>query len=440
MRMMKCIKFIIISLMTFGSNLCLHAQNILTKTQAVSLALENNFDIKLAENNSSLAQINTSKFNTGILPTVGFSGAYNYNLDNVTANFQDGRNSELSFAESQSVNSSINVNYTLFDGFFRKYNIQQLQERYALSKIELEAAMENIAAQTLIQYYQVANLNENLSIINRSIQISEDRRNRAIQEFEFGKGSQLVILNAQVDLNNDSLNYYNTELQLKNAKRLLNNLMVRSGDVTYEVELETDFLKNLDKSILKEDMLNDNLMIGQFDKNIKIGNISLDMAKARKLPTIGTNASYGYNYSKNNSASFLSSLNNNGLAVGLTMSWNIFDGGTTRHSMEQIKLNNINLAIQKEQMVENLIFDFENAWALYENRLFIYQTQLKNLEINKSNFMRSEEEFKIGQINSVDFRQAQMNLQTAETVLNAAKFDVKISEIELLLLSGHVLD
>jgi outer membrane protein TolC len=279
-----------------------------------------------------------------------------------------------------------------------------------------------------------------LNIIREAIEISERRLNRAIQKFEFGQGSKLAILNAQVDLNNDSLNYHNTRLQVDNAKRLLNNLMVDMESIDYDIDADTDFLSNLSYTQLNDLVIKENIAIGQIDKNIEIGNISIKMADARKLPVIGTNVSYGYSYNKNNPASFLASLNNNGLNAGLTLSWNIFDGGVTRHSLEQNRLNLIGLALEKDRLIENLKMEFENSWANYQNRLFIYRTQLKNVEVNRDNFMRSEEQFKIGQINSVDYRQAQLNLLNAETVLNTAKFEVKRAEVELLLLTGQILD
>ena len=440
MRMMKHINlFVLVVIGTLFSN-GLSAQGLLSKEEAVKLALENNLGIKLVENSSSLAKNNTSIYNLGKLPVVSLNGGYSYSLDNTTANFQDGRSTSLSFAPSQAANASVNASYTLFDGYMRRYNTQQFQERYELSLLEVEATMENIAAQTLSQYYTIASLIENLAIIEKSIEISEERLIRAEEQFDYGQGTKLAVLNAEVDLNNDSLNYFNVDLQLYNAKRVLNNLMVNMETLDYTLEPNADFLNGLSKSELLEKVINQNVAVSQIEKNIEIGNISIDLANARKLPIVGTNLSYSYAYNKNNSASFLASLNNNGLNAGISVSWNIFDGGTTRHSLEQAKLNNLGLRLERERVIENLKMEFDNAWANYENSLFIYETQVKNLEISQLNFDRSNERFKVGQINSVDFRQAQVNLLNSETVLTTSKYQVKQAEIQLLLLSGQILD
>jgi len=387
-----------------------------------------------------LEKNNTSKYNTGKLPTVALNGGYTYNLDNTTANFQDGRSTTLTFAPSQAANVSVNAGYVIFDGYFRKHNINQLQERFELSEIAVKASMENVAAQTLSQYYQIAVLAKNLDVRNQAIEISKQRVQRVALKLEFGQGSQLELLNAQVDLNNDSLAFFNTDIAIQNAKRLLNNLMVSKKDINYTVDTVVNFLDDLSYSDLKEKMLAENLALAQQDKMIQIGALSIDLANARKLPTLRGDLSYGYAYSKNNSASFLASVNNNGLTAGLSVSWNVFDGGQTKHSLEQARLTNINLVLEKEQLIQNLELQFETAWANYQDRTFIYKSQEKNLDINQSNFKRTEEQFKIGQINSVDFRQAQLNLLNAEVALNAAKFQVKIAEVELLLLSGNLLN
>ena len=61
------------------------------------------------------------------------------------------------------------------------------------------------------------------------------------------------------------------------------------------------------------------------------------------------------------------------------------------------------------------------------------------METNRQNFERTKEQQKIGQISSIEYRQAQLNLLNAETNLNTAKFAAKVIEMELLQLSGQLL-
>ena len=73
----------------------LNAQQMLTKKEAVKLALDNNYDIKIANNNVQVAENNTSVLNSGYLPTVTGTAGATYNLDNTEAEFSNGNTTVL---------------------------------------------------------------------------------------------------------------------------------------------------------------------------------------------------------------------------------------------------------------------------------------------------------------------------------------------------------
>jgi len=55
------------------------------------------------------------------------------------------------------------------------------------------------------------------------------------------------------------------------------------------------------------------------------------------------------------------------------------------------------------------------------------------------NFERTNEEYKTGRVSSIEYRQAQINLLTSENSLLNARYDAKLLEIQMLLLSGEIL-
>ena len=118
----------------------------------------------------------------------------------------------------------------------------------------------------------------------------------------------------------------------------------------------------------------------------------------------------------------------------------MYDGGRRKLQKENAKINVENQLVQKEQIAQQLERDVINAWENYQNALFILRAEKQNLAINQLNFERTEEQFKVGQVTSVEFRQAQLNLLNAATNLNTAKFDAKILEINLLQLSGGLME
>ena len=84
--------------------------------------------------------------------------------------------------------------------------------------------------------------------------------------------------------------------------------------------------------------------------------------------------------------------------------------------------------------------DIANALGNYENLIAVYNIQEQNVVTNKNNFERSRERFNLGQITSIEFRQAQINLINAETNKNLAKYEAKLAELQLLQQVGKLLN
>ena len=122
------------------------------------------------------------------------------------------------------------------------------------------------------------------------------------------------------------------------------------------------------------------------------------------------------------------------------MSWNIFDGGGSKTRVANSKIALQNQQILLEQQKVTIKNTLKNAWEEYQNQLFILQAQEKNVVTNQNNFDRTVERYKLGQITSIEFRQAQINLINSKTAFNNATFDAKLIELQLLQLSGDILN
>ena len=442
--MKKYIKYIAITLVfSFVLNAksqTLLGEKILSKKEAVKLALENNYGIQIANNNLKIAANNKDLLNTGYLPTVTGNAGATYNLDDTEANFTDGRVTKLEGAESDRFNASVNVNYTLFDGLGRLYNYKQLKEQFNLSELQARETIENTLVQLFSVYYNVAQLTEDVSFLKHSLKISKDRLERVQYQYEYGQNTKLSVLNAEVDVNNDSINLLSTIQFLSNAKRDLYVILGKNEDPNFSVDTLVTFTIKPTRMELFERVKKNNVTLQQFEKNIAISDFQLKANKSGYLPSIGLTGSYGWNKSNNNAASFVATSINTGLSGGINLTWDIFNGGRTRTQVQNAKINLEIQQLQKQQIEIQVNRDFNNAWEDYQNKLFIFETQQKNLQTNTDNFNRTEERFKLGQINSIEFRQAQINLINAVNAKNAAKYEAKLAEIQLLQLSGDLLN
>lgn len=416
------------------------AQKLVSVSEAIELALENNYGIKIISNNKEIAKNNASILNSGYLPTVSSSSGATFNRDNLEAEFANGESTALNGAKSSRYNASINLNYTLFDGLGRYYDYKRLKETYKLSELQARETIENTIAQLYVVYYNVAQVTENVTVLEKTLTISKDRITRASYQFEYGQGTMLNVLNAQVDINNDSINLINAKQQLVNTKRDLNVVLGNVISSEFRVDTTIDFKLNIDQNDLANKVKSNNVNLLQLDKNIMINTFIVKANKSGYLPSLGLTGSYGWNKGNNNAASFVAVSTNTGLSGGLSLSWNLFDGGATATRVTNAKIELENKSLEKESMVIDIERTFNNAWDDYQNKLTIFQVQENNIITSTNNFNRTQEKYKLGQATSIEFRQAQLNLINSELNRNQAKYAAKIAELTVLQLSGELLN
>lgn len=416
----------------------IQAQDLLSKSEALQIVMENNFDVLLGKEQLKVAETNTEIFNSGYLPTLSGNAGINYNIDNVEAQFQDGRVTEIDGAKSNSRTAGLAMNYVLFNGFNRKYNMDRNRELLNRSQLSLRATLEGTVLTLFSTYYQVAQSQQNVSNLEETLRISKERLTRAEYGYDYGRSSRLDVSNAQVDVNTDSINLLNARQVLQNTKRDLNFILGRDANTSFEIDTTVSFSNIVEKEFFFESMQQDNvqLMIGRSD--INVNRAATRVAQSNYYPTVSLNGGWNYRLGNNNSASFLATSTSTGFTYGASLGWNIFDGGFTKTNTEVAKINENISTVSLSQLATDLKVQFENAWGDYQNKLFVVRAQESNLQTNRMNFDRSVEQYKLGRINSIDFRNAQRNLLLAEVGLTQAKFDAKRAELLLFQLAGKI--
>tara|TARA_R110002051_G_scaffold181460_1_gene250966 strand:- start:42341 stop:43687 length:1347 start_codon:yes stop_codon:yes gene_type:complete len=435
----------------FSCSAVVFAQDkLLTKDEAITLALENNFGIKVAKNQVEISDNNQGILNSGYLPTLTGSANAAYNRDDTTVEFpgqvlDNGSprpDVNLNKAEAQRYNSSVNLNYVLFDGMGRMYNYKRLKETYELSELQARETIENTLLQLFSVYFQVARLSENSKVLQNVLTISKDRFQRSEYAFEYGQSTKLDILNAQVDITNDSIALLNVKQQLANAKRDLNVVLNENLNNNFEVDTLISFIPDLQLSEYMSEAKQNNVAVLQTEKTLKINEYDIKVNKSGYLPRLALNGSYGWNLNQSPASAFFPGTNNttNNIGVSANLTWNLFDGGSTTVRVKNAKITYENQELVKQQIELEVDRDIQNAKAIYENRLTIFQIQEQNVITNQNNFERSKEQFQLGRISSIEFRQAQINLLNASTNKNLAKYDAKLAELQLLQLTGQLLN
>ena len=414
-------------------------QELLTKDLAVKIALENNFEIKAANNLTKIAENNAALTNSDFLPSLSGSAGSTFASTSSENTFQDDRVVSVSGVETVGYNASLALNYTLFNGFGRKYNYQKLQENYNLTALQARKVMENTLFNIFFAYYEIARLTQDQLNHNKSLAISKERLTKAIFSFEYGQSTKLDVLNAEVDFNNDSINYLNISQSLKTEKNNLNLLLGRSITTSFEVDTALSFYEDLAFEILSDKAHSNNVEVLEQNSNLRNAETNIKISSAAIIPSVGLNTQYNWQNNDFGPVGFIATQQSNGLNIGAALSWNLWDGGKSNTLRQNTKVALENESLSMDQTLLNLDRNLNNAWTSYQTALFIMMAQNKNLETNQRNFERTKEQYNLGQITSIAFRQAQLNLLNAQVNYNNARYSAKKSELGLLQLSGDLL-
>jgi len=192
------------------------------------------------------------------------------------------------------------------------------------------------------------------------------------------------------------------------------------------------------ETFLKEAATN-NVTLLQAEQNIKVSDYNKKASKAVFLPSFGLTGIYGWNEGNFPETNFLASSSSYGFTGGLNLTWNLFDGGRGITNVKNAKIEYDNQVLLKEQLKIQVQRNIANDYGNYQNRLAIFHLQQQNVITTQNNYERSNEQYKIGQISSLELRQAQINLLNAQTTKNLAKYEAKLAELEVLQLTGQLL-
>jgi len=428
----------------------LHAQDLLSKEEALAMTLENNFGIQMSKNTTEIVKNNSELLNSGYLPSVSLSGGGNFNASDSEIVFpgqflEDGTprpNVNLDNQESQRYNAGINLNYTLFDGLGRKYTYKRLKEQYALSELQLRQTIEQTILQLFSVYFNVAQLTEATANLQQALSVSKTRQKRAESAFAFGQTNKLAVLNAQVDVTNDSINLLQTRQELDNAKRDLNLILNQPINQDFDVDTEVTFIPEIQITTWIETAEQFNVELMQQRSLKQINAYDLKVSQSGYLPTLGLVGSYGWNLNQSPRSAFFPGTNNTTLSMGIgaNLTWNLFDGGRTITQVKNAKITFENQTIQEQETQLTFERNVTNAQQSYQNAIKIFEIQDKQVETGTYNFERSEAQYRLGSITAIEFRQAQINLRNAQIQRAAAKYQAKLAELRLIQLSGQLLN
>lgn len=406
--------------------------------KAVLIGLERNYGLKIAANNVVLAERDI-KIGVGsfFMPTITGNFLNSFNREDVSQIFQNNPKEIINIPGA----TTENENYSLvgFYGFRPEtiYSIRILGKLAEISDLEAKVLVENTVAAISTSYFRLVLELQRYNVLKTTLDLSQSRLDIAKARYELGGAGRRDFLTAQVDYNADLSLLVNQELVIKNAKINLNELLALTPDREFAVK-DTIIV---DKNLLLEDLLenaylnNKQFLVAQRQENVAF--LALRETQAQRLPQVNLNATYNQN-TFTSEAGFLLLNQRTGFNYGLTASMNLFSGLTLNRRIQNARVEKLSAEYAVQDLEIQMVSDIQRAYNTYNTNIQLLDIEYANYKTAIENADIALERFRLGISDYLQFRDAQVNLLTAENRLLTALYNIKEMEIELMRLSGKI--
>lgn len=418
------------------------AQEQMSLEKAISLGLENNFKIKVGEQNIRIANNNNTWARTGRTPTVDLNGFFTNSMtnDNNVASFLNGA------FYNGSLGASLDGRWTIFNGGRFQIAKKQLDQLVGQQEVLKSTESHNLIREIVQGYYEVLFQQERLEVLTEVYKLSQYRLRYEQTKQEFGASNSYNLIQFKSGILTDSTNLVNQRVQIEIAKRNLYNVLDISGypDYTFVDRLSVE-PEQIDAERLKETLSEENYTLKSLLVIQELDKLNSELESVSGKPTISLSGTLGFSESlfkffkegDQFKANFSNRLNG---GINANLNWNLYDGGIRKQDRE-------NARIQEEISKLN----FLEATAELNNQLDIlltnYQLQLEILKLtddqialSKRNMEMTDDLFKAGRVTSLDYRTIQNQyLNAAFNKVNAI-YNLIITKSEIDWLTGRFME
>jgi len=417
------------------------AQELLTLEEAIRIGLQNNYAIQIAGRDEAIASNNVTLGNAGFLPTVEGRATRILNENNSRQEFSGRAPVERSGATSTNLSSSVNLNWTIFDGMGMFVNYDRLQALEKAGKLFTRETIENALADITDAYFEVVRQEGKIQAIEDAIAISKARIELTEAQYKVGVSAKVEILRAQVDYNADRSELLNQQESLQNAKINLNQLLGRDPAINFNTQDSITVDRNLNFGTIDNGATAANPLLQRLSLNRELAQLDLKAVRASRFPVIGITSAY--NFSRNEAEplnDFQARFNrNHGYNYGLTLSLPIFNGFNLNRQAQNARIAIEASELEYRQAQNQIDAELARAYSRYTNRLQLLDLEESNMVLAEENAKIALERYRLGLLTSIELREAQRNQLVAENRLIDIRYEAKAAETELKRLSSTIL-
>jgi outer membrane protein TolC len=414
-----------------------YARDSLSFSNCLEIGLERNYSLKMVRNTEQMAR-NDYKFGImDMLPTIDARGTSSNSVIDSRQKMFSGDIRERDNAKTNSLNASVALNWTIFDGFGMFVQYRQLNELLEMGELTTRLTVEGLMAEIGTEYYNYLQQLKRLKTLQYVMGLSKERLRITEEKYRIGYQSKLDFQQAKVEYHTDSSLYLQQVQNLEASRIRLNRILAINPDTTLHIE---DTIV-IEYGMLYEDMLqqtlNHNTSLQIARQKQTLSELDLKLINSTNYPIISLNGGYGFTKSEAQAGILLEN-RQAGWNYGATVSYPILNGLELHRQRKNAKLEIENSRLDLENIEQDVIASLSEIYLACQNTIKLVELEKQNLSVAHDNFDIAMERFMLGNLSGIEMREIERMYLDAEDRLLIAQYQAKLAEISLKQISGRI--
>ena len=395
-----------------------------TLKDCIDYAIQNNISLQKTRLQMLSTKEDVKQAQAELLPSLSFSTSQNVNYNpwpetnraTVTNGYVETSVDKVYYNGSY----GLNLNWTVWNG---NRNRNQLKlEKITAEQAELDSATtaNSIQEQIAQLYVQILYSADAVDVCKQSLETSSVNEARGKEFVNVGKMSKADLAQLTAQRAKDEYSLVEAESNLKNYKRQMKQLL----QITSEEEFDVAMPSSTDEMAMETIPTLTSVYTAALDsrpeiKNAQLGidgsELSIKMAKAQRMPTIGFNASAMTNTTSMSSKEWGTQLKNNfSTGAGVTLSIPIFDNRQSKTAIRKAKIQQQQYQLDLQDKQTTLYSTIENYWLQATTNQSKFRAAKANTTSAQESYDLLSEQFRLGLKNTVELMTGKTNLLTAQ--------------------------
>lgn len=390
----------------------------------IDYALANNIQLQKAKVQQLSALEDIKQSQSALLPSLSLSTSQNvsYNPWPEQGSAMIAGNKVQADVKKVYYNGSYSLsgNWTVWNGGQNTNTVKLNKLAAEQARLDSAVTANNVLEQIAQLYVQILYSDEAISVTKESLKTSQANEERGKTMVSVGKMSKADLAQLTAQRAEDEYSIVEAESNLRNYKRQLKQLLQIADNDEFDVVIPS----TTDEMALKDvPALNDvyaaSLTQRPEIQNAKLGiessDLSVKIAKAGKMPTIGLNAGLSTSTTSMNSNGWGNQMKNNfTVGGGVTVSIPLFDNRKTKTAVNKAMLQKENYMLDLQDKQTTLYSTVENYWLQAVTNQNKFKAARVSTESAQASYELLSEQFNLGLKNIVELMTGKTHLLQAQ--------------------------